>query len=66
MGLSYALFLDLLLIPEFPLVISELDESYLSCYPSSLLSMVTDKSLSVLFVFPFFALCIIIVPYHIK
>ena len=29
MGLSYALFLDLLLIPEFPLVISELDESYL-------------------------------------
>ena len=45
MGLSYALFLDLLLIPKFPLVISELDESYLVCYSSSLLSMAMDKGL---------------------
>ena len=47
MGLSYALFLDLLLIPCFPLVISELDESYLVCYQGNLLSTAMDKGLSV-------------------
>ena len=66
MGLSYALFLDLLLIPEFPLVISELDESYLSFYSSSLLSIAMDEGLSFLSVFPFSTWYKIVVPYHIK
>ena len=63
MGLSYALFFDLLLIPEFPLVISELDESYLFCYSSSLLSTAMDKGFSFLFFFHFFHLVVL---YHIK